>query len=85
MLDWLLPDLSGAALLARLRADAATRAAAALVLTAHELSVDERARLGTEGVALVDKKTLSRDRLLGELARLRRARGKAKPQPEHPR
>ena len=73
VLDWLLPDLSGAALLARLRADAATRAAAALMLTAHELSGDERARLETEGVALVDKNTFSRDRLLGELARLRRA------------
>jgi len=55
LLDLGMPDLSGEAVLERLRADPATAAIPVVIVTSRVLDDAERARLAREAVAIVDK------------------------------
>ena len=57
LLDLVIPDMSGEAVLDRLRADAATAAIPVVVVTSKRLAEAERAELQKHALAIVDKAT----------------------------
>jgi len=65
--DLMLPDISGEALLERLRADARTRDIPVVVLTAKDLRRDERERLLGQIISLFQKATLDRQALIASV------------------
>jgi signal transduction histidine kinase/DNA-binding response OmpR family regulator len=69
VLDLLLPDLSGFAFVDRLRADPVNHDLPIIVLTAHDLDPEERARLKGRVHALAAKGDFNRDEFLVTLAR----------------
>jgi CheY-like chemotaxis protein len=70
LLDLVLPDLSGVELVAELRADRRTRSLPILLVTAHELSAEDRARLNDDLAATLAKGTSQLDELLAEIRRV---------------
>ncbi|HXU71821.1 MAG TPA: PAS domain S-box protein [Polyangia bacterium] len=74
LLDLVMPDISGVEVVAALRADERTRAVPILLVTAHELGADERARLNGDVVAVVSKGSMTMSELLKEIERVLRRR-----------
>lgn len=67
ILDLMMPDMDGFTVLDRLRQDPATAHIPVLILTAKDLTGDERQRLRKAVSQIVTKGTMDRDRLLNEL------------------
>ena len=67
--DLVMPELSGFDVVAALQADPRTRDAVILILTAHELSEAEKARLNGHVAGIVDKGTMASEGLRAWLAR----------------
>lgn len=67
VIDLMLPDISGEALLERLRADSRTRDIPVVVLTAKDLRRDERERLLGQIISLFQKATLDRQALIASV------------------
>jgi len=67
--DLMLPDISGEELLERLRSDERTRDIPVVVLTAKDLSRDERERLLQKIISLFQKATLDRQELIASVDR----------------
>ncbi len=65
----MLPDISGEELLERLRDDERTRDMPVVVLTAKDLSRDERDRLLQKIISLFQKATLDRQALIDSVDR----------------
>jgi CheY-like chemotaxis protein len=74
LLDLVMPDISGVEVVGALRADARTRAVPILLVTAHELGIDERARLNGDVVAIVSKGSTTMSQLLSEIEHVLRRR-----------
>ena len=75
-LDLMLPDMTGFEVLDALRDDALTRSIPVVIVTAHLLSKEERARLQRDAVAIVAKQSASRDAALDAVRdALRRSAG----------
>lgn len=75
LLDLVMPDLSGVEVVARLRADARTRQTPILLITAHELTAEQRARLNGDVQAIISKGAMRIEDMVDEIARaLRPAR-----------
>jgi CheY-like chemotaxis protein len=75
LLDLVMPDVSGVEVVATLRANPKTRAVPILLVTAHDLSAADRARLNGDVDAIVSKGAMSMDELLGEISRVLRKTG----------
>ena len=67
--DLMLPDITGEDLLERLRSDERTRDIPVVVLTAKDLSRDERDRLLQKIISLFQKATLDRQALIDSVDR----------------
>jgi len=76
LLDLVMPDVSGIEVVSALRADARTRGVPILLITAHELSAADRARLNGDVDAVLSKGAVSVEELLAEIGRV--LRGSAK-------
>ncbi|MCU1277832.1 MAG: hypothetical protein JWM53_1378, partial [bacterium] len=75
LLDLMMPDMSGIEVVAELRADERTRAVPILLITAHELSAADRARLNGDVAAVLSKGATQVTDLVSEIERvLRRGR-----------
>ena len=72
LLDLVMPDLSGVEVVSTLRADERTRAVPILLITAHELSAAQRARLNGDVEAVLTKGSLRIEQLLQEIGRVLR-------------
>jgi signal transduction histidine kinase/CheY-like chemotaxis protein len=72
LLDLVMPDLSGVEVVGRLRADVRTSAIPILLITAHELTAEQRTRLNGDVHAIISKGTASVDNLADEIARVLR-------------
>jgi CheY-like chemotaxis protein len=68
ILDLMMPEMDGFALLENLRANEATRHLPVVVVTAKELTDEERARLNSRVTALLEKGIFDQQRLLGSIA-----------------
>jgi len=69
ILDLVMPKLDGFGVLERLRADPETRELPVVVLTARRLSAQERKRLTTQALAVLEKSAYSADELRRLVAR----------------
>ena len=67
--DLVMPELDGFGVVAALKADGRTRDAVILILTAHELSEADKARLNGHVAGIVDKGTMAAEGLRAWLAR----------------
>ncbi len=67
LLDLLMPEMSGIEVVARLRAQPRTRTTPILLVTAHDLSAADRARLGDDVQAVVSKGAMRIEELLREI------------------
>jgi CheY-like chemotaxis protein len=74
LLDLVMPDISGVEVVAALRADPRTRSVPILLVTAHELSTADRARLNGDVDAIVSKGSMAMDELIREIRRVLRDR-----------
>ncbi|MCU1279225.1 MAG: sensor protein [bacterium] len=72
LLDLVMPDVSGIEVVSALRADARTRALPILLITAHELTQSQRARLNGDVAAIVSKSAMRMQDLPGEVTRILR-------------
>jgi CheY-like chemotaxis protein len=84
VLDLMMPGMDGFALLEVLRRDDAWRAIPVVVLTARDLTPDDRARLNGEVERIIEKGAWSREALLDEVRRLVAASVARRP-PDAPR
>jgi len=64
VLDLVMPDLSGAEVLATLKADPATQSIPVIIVTSQVVEEDQRARLLKQVAGLLSKDSLARDALL---------------------
>jgi len=72
LLDLVMPEMSGVEVVARLRGDARTRGVPILLVTAHQLSESDRARLGGDVQAVVSKGAMNVAELPQEIAKVLR-------------
>jgi CheY-like chemotaxis protein len=72
LLDLVMPEMSGVEVVARLRGDERTRGVPILLVTAHQLSESERARLGGDVQAVVSKGAMTVAELPQEIAKVLR-------------
>jgi hypothetical protein len=70
LLDLMMPEMDGFEFVARLRADPAHRNIPIVVLTAKELSPDERARLNGQVAKIIQKGSLQLEEVMVELSQL---------------
>jgi signal transduction histidine kinase/CheY-like chemotaxis protein len=77
LLDLMMPELDGFSLLDALKADVRWRSIPVIVVTARDLSEDERRRLSQDADQLLPKGSLGRGELLLALRRLSSKRGSA--------
>jgi CheY-like chemotaxis protein len=76
LLDLVMPDLSGIEVVSALRADSRTRALPILLVTAHDLTAADRARLNGDVEAVISKGTTRMEDLVQEISRVAaRAKG----------
>jgi CheY-like chemotaxis protein len=68
ILDLMMPDVDGFAVLETIKSSAATRHIPVIVLTAKEITAEDRERLDGHAVALFNKGMFNADQLLSELA-----------------
>ena len=73
LLDLMMPELDGFGFVERLRAEPAWRTIPVLVITAKDLTVEDRLRLNGWVERILQKGAYTRDRLLGEVRGLVRA------------
>jgi PAS domain S-box-containing protein len=73
LLDLVMPEMSGIEVVAALRADERTRAVPILLVTAHQLSAAERARLNGDVAAVLSKGASQIEDLVSEIERVLRA------------
>jgi CheY-like chemotaxis protein len=66
----MMPEMDGFAFLAELRADPAQRAIPVIVITAKDLTADERQRLNGTVERILEKGAYGRDELLTEVRQL---------------
>ena len=76
LLDLVMPDVSGVEVVASLRTTPQTRGVPILLVTAHELSAADRARLNGDVDAIVSKGAMTVNELLGEIRRVLRQEGR---------
>jgi PAS domain S-box-containing protein len=74
LLDLVMPEMSGVEVVAQLRSDERTRAIPILLVTAHELSHEDRSRLGGDVQAIVSKGAMAISELPNEIGRVLRRR-----------
>ncbi|HEY1586186.1 MAG TPA: response regulator, partial [Polyangia bacterium] len=72
LLDLVMPEMSGVEVVMQLRADERTRCLPILLVTAHDLSPSDRARLGGDVAAVVSKGSMRIEDLLREISRVLR-------------
>ena len=72
LLDLVMPEMSGIEVVTHIRAGERTRKRPILLVTAHELSAADRARLGKDVQAIVRKGTMRIEDLLAEIAQVLR-------------
>ena len=77
VLDLMMPDVDGFAVLEALKSDEFTRSIPIIVVTAKELSEEERGRLNHNIEALIQKGLLERDELLADVAAALQKLGRA--------
>ena len=70
LLDLAMPEMDGFEFIAELRKSEAWRSIPVLVITAHDVSEDGRARLGGSVARILEKASLDRDDLLREVRAL---------------
>ncbi|MGC9397609.1 MAG: GAF domain-containing protein [Anaerolineae bacterium] len=68
VLDLMMPEMDGFAVLETLRSNAATRQLPVIVVTAKELTIEERERLNMQVAALLEKGIFNQDLLLEDVA-----------------
>ncbi|MDB4969447.1 MAG: hybrid sensor histidine kinase/response regulator [Myxococcales bacterium] len=77
LLDLVMPDLSGVEVVSALRSDVRTRAVPILLVTAHELTEADRARLNGDVAAIIAKGATRMEDLVQEIRRVVRQQPKA--------
>ncbi len=68
ILDLMMPDIDGFAVLETIKSNRLSRNTPVIIVTAKELTEDDRARLRGQTAALLNKGTFDSERLLGEIA-----------------
>ncbi len=68
LLDLMMPDIDGFGVLEQIKSDGATKDTPVIVITAKELTEEDRARLRGNVTAMFNKGSLNAERLLGEIA-----------------
>jgi GAF domain-containing protein/CheY-like chemotaxis protein len=68
ILDLMMPDIDGFAVLETIKSNRLSRSTPVIIVTAKELTEDDRARLRGQTAALLNKGAFDSERLLGEIA-----------------